>query len=411
VTPRRVARVATLVVLAAGWAVAAWFLWKTAVPSALRLPHLNERDSFSAAKLHRAASFERVSRLLWAGGVLVELAVFAAYARRGARFARESAAGPLGTGMLLGMLGFALLWVAELPFTVLTLWWERRHGLVHGSYGEVIFGGWLGLGGAFVFLCVALAIVMGLARRVGDRWWILAAPVFVGLAALFAFVTPYLVPTHRLHAPVLRAAVRELEQREHVGSIPVVVQNVKSDTSLPNAEAMGIGTSRRVVLWDTMVDGRFSDRQVRVVIGHELGHVAANHILKSIGWFALFAFPGAFLLARVGRLRGGMGRPEAVPLSLLALVVLNLLASPVQAAITRHIEAEADWRALQATRDPAAAAGLFKRFVPTTLSDPNPPWWDYVMLEDHPTIMQRLAMVAAWQQQPLRASNAPIRSR
>src|SRR5207237_8293577 len=137
----------------------------------------------------------------------------------------------------------------------------------------------------------ALAIVMGLARAVGDRWWILAAPAFVGLAALFAFISPYLVPTHRLHAPALRAAVKELEQREHVRSIPVVVQDVKSDTSLPNAEAMGIGPSRRVVLWDTMVDGTFSDRQVRVVIAHELGHVASNHILKSVGWYALFAFP------------------------------------------------------------------------------------------------------------------------
>jgi len=91
-----------------------------------------------------------------------------------------------------------------------------------------------------------------------------------------------------------------------------------------------------------------------------------------------------------------MGRPEAVPLSLLVLVVLSLLATPLENVITRHIEAEADWRALQATRDPTAASGLFERFVPTTLSDPSPPTWDYVMLENHPTIMQRLEMAAAW---------------
>ena len=57
---------------------------------------------------------------------------------------------------------------------------------------------------------------------------------------------------------------------------------------------MGIGPSRRVVLWDTILDGRFSPGELAVVIAHELGHVARDHVLKSIGWFALFAFPGAY---------------------------------------------------------------------------------------------------------------------
>jgi STE24 endopeptidase len=397
VTSRRAAQFSALVALAGVWAICAWLLWSTTVPSSLHLPRLNEHAYFSAAQLHESASFERVGRLLWLGGVLVQLAVFVLYARSGARFARESAAGPLGTGMLLGMLGFALLWLAELPFEVVSLWWERRHGLVHESYWKAIFGGWLGLGGAFVFLCVALAIVMGLARAVGQWWWVLAAPAFVGLAALFAFVLPYLTPTHRLRDPALRAQVRQLERREGVGRIPVVVQDVRSDTSLPNAEAMGIGPSRRVVLWDTLVDGPFGERELRVVIAHELGHVARNHVLKSIGWYALFAFPGAFLIARATRGRGGMARPEALPPALLVLVVLSLLATPLENVITRHIEAEADWRALQATRDSVAAMRLFREFVPTTLDEPDPPSWAYVMLENHPTIMQRLAMAAAWQ--------------
>jgi STE24 endopeptidase len=322
--------------------------------------------------------------------------VLAVYARRGGRFARESAAGPVGTGLLLGMLGFALLWLAELPFDLVTLWWERRHGLVHVGYVEAVVGGWAALGGEFVFLCLALAIVMWLARLVGERWWIAAAPIFVGLATLFAFVLPYLVPTHPLRRPELRDAVTTLERRERVGSIPVVVQDVRSDTSLPNAEAMGLGPSRRVVLWDTLVDGPFSDAEVEVVIAHELGHVAAHHVFKSIGWYALFAFPGAYLIARITRRRGGMGRPEAVPLSLLVVVVLGLVASPLENAISRHIEAEADWRALVATRDPDAAAGLFRQFVPSTLSEPDPPHWDYLLLENHPTIVQRLAMIEAW---------------
>jgi STE24 endopeptidase len=392
---------------AAGWAVAAWFLWQSRLPGSLHLPHLRERDYFSAAQLRASASFSRVETLLWAGGLVVQLVVLGLYAWRGSRFARESAAGPIGTGMLLGMLGFAILWLAELPFSVVGLWWQRRHHLSSVGYGTYVLGNWLALGGEFVFLCLALLVVMGLARLLGDRWWLPAAPVFVGLAVLFAFVTPYLTPTHRLGDPALRAAAQRLERREHVEHTPVVVQDVRNVTSLPNAEAMGLGPSRRVVLWDTLVDGRFSNRQLEVVIAHELGHLARDHIWRGVGWYALFAFPGAFLIARAARRRGGMALPEAVPLSLLVLVVLSLLASPLENVISRHMEAEADWAALQATRDPAAARQLFRGFVPATYGDPSPGTLEYVLRETHPTIMQRIAMTEAWRDYATSAAQSP----
>jgi STE24 endopeptidase len=375
-----------------------WLLWQTSeVPSSLRLPHLDEHAYFTQAAIDRAASYERFTDITWVAGVVIELVVFVLYARWGVRFTRDSAAGPIGTGMLLGMVGFALLWVAELPVAVLDLWWARRHGLSFESYGGTIFGGWLALGGEFVFLCVALGIVMGFARWVGNWWWLPAAPVFALLALLFAFVSPYLGQTHRLTNPVLVREGRVLERRDHLKSIPIVVEDIHSSTSLPNSEAEGIGPSRRVVLFDTMLDGRFSNREVEFVMGHELGHVKRNHVLKWVAWYALFALPGAFLIALVARRRGGMTRPEAVPLALLTLVVLTLLATPINNAISRHIEGEADWLALQTTHEPQAGKQLFRAFVPTTLSEPNPPTWDYLLLQDHPTVMQRIAMTVAWQ--------------
>jgi len=324
------------------------------------------------------------------------VAALAVYARFGVRFARESAAGRMGTGMLLGMLGFALVWAVQVPFTVVELWWERRHRLSRLGYVDVVLGNWLALGGTFLFLCLALAIVMGFARLVGDAWWLPAAPVFVGLTVLFAFVNPYLGSTHRLRDPELRAAAARLERIEGVRHVPVDVEQVRDVTTLPNAEATGLGPSRRIIVWDTLVDGRFTDREVTVVLAHEVGHLAHGHIWKSIGWYALFAVPGTFLIARATRRRGGMREPEAVPLSLLVLVVLGLLALPLENVVTRHLEAEADWSALRATNDPQGARSLFERFVPTTLGDPDPPLWAYVMLENHPTIMQRLALTRAY---------------
>jgi STE24 endopeptidase len=392
----RLIRLASVPVLAAVWALAAYLLWQSKVPTSLDLPHLDEHAYFARTQLHAAATFSRFTELMWWCGTVVQLVGLAVYARHGARWTRESAAGPIGTGMLLGMLGFALVWLLELPFGLLTLWWERRHDLSRVGYVTYAFGGWLALAGTFLFLCLALAIVMGLARFAPRRWWIAATPVFVGLTLLFAFASPYLVGANRLRDPSLRAIATRLERAEGVGRVPVDVQTMHDTTSLPNAEAMGIGPSRRIVLWDTLLDGRFGTRELAFVIGHEVGHLARHHIWKDVGWYALFAFPGTFLLARAARRRGGIRNPEAIPLSLLVLVVLGLLALPLQNAVSRHMEAEADWMALRTTHDPAGATALFRRFQSTTLEEPNPPTWEYLLLENHPTLMQRIAMARAY---------------
>ncbi len=163
-------------------------------------------------------------------------------------------------------------------------------------------------------------------------------------------------------------------------------------TDQANAFSAGFGPSKHVVLWDTLLDGRFSAGEVDVVVAHELGHVKSRHVLKGLAWFALFAFPVAFLIAEVTRRRGGLRNPANVPLALLVLAVASLVTAPFQNAVSRRYEAEADWRALQATNDPVATRKLFQDFGRTSLAEPNPPLLDYLWLQDHPTLMQRIAM-------------------
>ena len=392
-TRRTAAFTGVAAVLAVVWVVAIHFLWQSTVPS-LDLPHIDSQALFATPVLHRVEHYARGSRAWWALGTLAQLVALAAFARWGVRWTRESAAGRMGTGMLLGMLGFALVWAAQLPTSVLGVWWAHRYGLSGLGYLDVTIGNWLALGGTFVFLCFALAIVMGFARLVGDWWWLPAAPCFAALTLLFAFVSPWLLPGDRIADPGIRRDAARLEQIENV-HVPI---RVMSGVDEPNAFATGIGPSRRVFLWDPIIEPPFTRKEADVVIAHELGHLAHQHIWRQVGWYAIFAFPGAFLIARITRRKGGMANPEAVPLSLLVLVALGLVQLPLQNVITRRMEAEADWSALRATRDPAAATALFKTFVPETLSEPSPPAWDYVLLENHPTIEQRIAMVRAWRE-------------
>jgi STE24 endopeptidase len=387
----------TLLVVAGVWVVFAPLLWRTSVPNDLRLPHLDEHDYFTQHQLDRADAYERFHRITWVLSTVLLLGVLGWYAVQGVRFLRESAAGRIGTGMLLAMLGFGLVWLVQVPFVVADNWWDRRHGVSRAGYVDVIFGGWVQLGVAFVFLSLSVLIVMGFAGLVGDWWWLPGSLVFVGLAALFVFVMPYtVIDAHGVSDGKLAADARRIALLEGVSDVPIEVEDVDRYTSAANAYATGLGPSRKVFLWNTLLDGRFSGREVRVVVAHEYGHQARDHLWKAIGWYALFAIPGAWAIARVTRRRGGMQAPEAVPLALITLAVLTLLAQPVQNVISRRREAEADWRALQATKDAEGAAGLFRRFSITSLGDPTPPGWAYLLLDTHPPLLDRIEMAEAW---------------
>jgi STE24 endopeptidase len=396
VTKRRAASAALGVGLAAAWVLIAARLWRSQVPAGLHLQALDPHSYFTSAQLRQMGSFERFLRIDALLAALAQVATLVLYARHGERFTRESAAGRVGTGMLLGMLGFAFVWLAQLPFGIAGLWWERGHGVSHQGYVAWLFGNFFALGGVFVFVCAGLGIAMGLAGLLRRRWWVLGAPVFVALALLFTFVQPYLIaPTHPLRDPALVASARTLAREEGLRPVPVEVQDVHRFTTAPNAEAVGLGPSRRVIVWDTLLDGDFSHRQIRVVLAHELGHLSRNHLWKQLAWLALIAFPLMFLLERFTRRRGGLYEPTAVPLALLVLVLLQLVVVPLQNAISRRIETEADWVALRTTRDPAADIGLMRRLAVTSRTDPDPPGWAELLFEDHPSIMERIELARA----------------
>jgi STE24 endopeptidase len=391
-----------LVVGGSWWAASRWLV-PTTVPSGLSPAHLDPTRYFGRAFLRRSASYERfldVDALLAEVTLVVVLCV---YAVRGHRLMRESAAGPIGTGMLLGMLALAIVWIAELPFGLAAVWWERRHGVSHQGYLTWAIQSFTGLGGKFVFVSFALLVAIGFARVLGRWWWAAAVPAFAGIALLFAFVTPFLIPSvHPLRDPKLLAEAHTLANREGVGGTKVEVQDVRRFTTSPNAESVGFDSTTRLVLWDTLLYGGFKRSEVRFVVAHELGHISRKHILKGVGWVALFLIPTTLLIAWATAKRGGMGRPEAVPIALLVLTLFTLATTPLRNAITRRMEAEADWKALIATHDPTAARAAFHRLAVTSLANPDPPWWSYALGATHPSIMQRIAMANAWESQSRR---------
>ena len=384
--------------MALAWLVAAPLLWRSQVPGDLELPNLDPRDYFGAAELSRAEHYERFLRIDTVLSLVATIIALIVLVRRAPRLARNTGLGPIGAGMIVGMVTLVVVWAVNLPFAVAARWWEERYGLAHGAWIDWFLEPWAELGGEVVFVMLQIAIVMVFARRYPRNWWLPVTPIFLGLATLALLVSPYLLAlsVNPPKSPQLRQDVQTLEQREGVSGTPVDVEKVSDLTTQANAFASGLGPTTRVVLWDTLLDGRFSRGEIRVVLAHEFGHVARGHLWKGIGWAALFAFPLTFALAQITRRRGGLGDPGVLPYGVLVLVLLQVALTPAKNLVSRHIEAEADWVALQTTRDPASGRGLFEKFQETSLAQPNPPTWDYLFIETHPTIMQRIAMAEAW---------------
>jgi STE24 endopeptidase len=279
--------------------------------------------------------------------------------------------------------------------------WRRRYDLSAQGYGAWLSDSVVRLVIEAVLVAIAVAGAMLLWRRFGRRWWLVGAPALVAIAVAFVLVQPLVVqPLLNDFRPLgdraLAAEIQALAAEEGVDVERVEVADASRRTTTANAYVAGIGPTRRVVLWDTMLDGRFTRGEILSVSAHELAHVGERHLWKGLAWFALLAVPGLAVVAWATTRRGGLGRASVVPFGLLVALLLYLGTLPLQNAVSRRYEAEADWIAIRATGAPEDFEALEQRFVRTSLADPDPPAALTFWFGTHPATVDRIAMARAY---------------
>jgi STE24 endopeptidase len=185
----------------------------------------------------------------------------------------------------------------------------------------------------------------------------------------------------------------------------VLVADASRRTTTLNAYVSGFGSTRRVVVYDTLLTG-LPQKETEMIVAHELGHAKHEDVLLGTVLGALGSAAGvgalALLLTRRRLLEhvqvDGLGDPHAVPLVLALAVVGSLLASPVQNTISRAIEARADRSALAATQDPETFIAMQKQLALRSLSDPTPPAWSQFWFGSHPTTLERIGLAKTFEQ-------------
>jgi STE24 endopeptidase len=308
---------------------------------------------------------------------------------------------PVAAAAGYAVLAVMLSSIVRTPLAFWRGWWrERRWGFSTQSAA-----GWLsdrakGLAVTLVLAAAAWTAAVALARAL-PGWWAVPAGSTLALAVLFlSFVAPVVLePLFNRFRPLddERLAVELRTLGEHAG-VPVrkvLVADASRRTTKTNAYVSGIGRTRRVVLFDTLL-ATANTASVRVVVAHELGHRRDRHVAK----LTLLAVAGA--AAAVGALWAVLGtrvaQPRTLPEALLLLLALEVGVLPAGAWLSRRFERAADRCSLDLTREPAAFARAHKELASRNLSDLEPPRLAYLFLFSHPTPPERLALGRAWQQ-------------
>jgi STE24 endopeptidase len=248
------------------------------------------------------------------------------------------------------------------------------------------------------------SLLVYLWRHYPGRWlvpaWIGCGIVIVVMVALAPVVIDPLFNTIRpLQDPTLHDRVIALAERAGLHVDQVYVTDASRRTTKENAYFTGLGATKRVVLYDTLLRGDSPD-EVALVVAHELGHWKHDDIWKGIGLSLLGVAISFWCAARVmewaarrGTFHlGGPADVAAIPLFLLVILVLNLAALPIQNAISRSFESAADYTSLELTGNPAAFIRSEVRLARSNLADLNPPPFVVTFLYTHPPTMQRIRM-------------------
>jgi STE24 endopeptidase len=374
---------------------------------------VDAQQYFTALQLERAEDFRSLQRVLGLGGLGVGLATLGVLAwRPPRRLLGRLEARPLLGGAAAGAGISLLLVVTDLPIRA---WMRERSldvGLATQSWPDWAVDVVKSAGIGAVTAGIGGLAAMALVRRFPRSWWAPSAVLVIAYGVVTIWLYPILIDPlfnkfEKLPPGQLRSDVMQLAHRAGVDVGEVYRVDASRRTSAANAYVIGLGHSKRVVLYDNLIEG-FTRNEVRVVVAHELGHQKHNDLLRGLAWLALVAPAGTFLTQslaerfgrreRLGDPRARPG-PAALPAIALAVALAGFGLGVASNALSRPVEATADSFALDLTRDPADFEKFERRITVLNIGDPDPPKLYQVLFGTHPTTVERIGAGVAWDEQ------------
>jgi STE24 endopeptidase len=358
-----------------------------------------------SGRYHRLQLWLRLTRLALSAGYLLALLIAGAGPLLAAFAARVTESAPVQVALVAVAFG-ALHALLGAPLTWVSAWvLPRRYGLLHQP-----LSGWLvdraksaALGAAIGLAGVEVVYAL---LRLTPLWWLASAALAFAFAIAMTAVVPiWILPMFFRLTPLadtmLAARLLALAERAGVRAVGVWIADQSRKSRTANAAVIGLGRTRRILLYDTLAAG-FGPGEIEAVLAHELGHHAHGDIRRGLAVQGVLGIVTFWLADQA--LRAGVGRfgyadiadPAGLPWLALVLAALGLVLTPLVNAFSRHIERQADDFALALTRDPSGFIGAMERLATLNLAERRPHRLKEVLLYSHPALERRIARARAF---------------
>jgi len=356
---------------------------------------------FSGEEIERGRSFVRPQLAIGLCGVALDAVVLGLVVRRPPRRLLSRIGVPVAGGAVAGATMAVALSLLSLPLAALARRRAIKVGLVTQS--------WRGWAGDLLkanaiqaaFGSAAGGAVVVLTRRYPRNWWAPAAAGSVAFGALLAAVAPVVLdPLFNDFTPLpegeTRADVLELAAAAGVKVGEVYSVDASRRTTAANAYVTGLGPTKRVVLFDTLLD-RYGRDEVRVVVAHELAHVRSRDVSRSVLFAAIVAPAGALAVQRLSWLLcEERGTPASLPALALAAAAISAPIGLISNRLSRAVERRADAFSLELSGAPDAFVSFERAIALQNVADVDPPRWVTALLASHPPTGERIGAALAY---------------
>ena len=374
---------------------------------------IDVRDYFSEPEIARGRAYARPQRGLALARSAVELAALALVVARPPRVidparprGRAGRAGSIAQGAATAA-GLTLgLAVPGLPLRAIA----RRRSIAAGLDTQS-WGGWASDLATATAIQTALSAaagagVLAVARRHPQRWWLPASVGSVGVALVLGALAPVALDPifndfTRLPEDETRADVLALARDAGVRVGEVYSVDASRRTTAANAYVTGLGPTKRVVLYDTMLD-RYSRDEIRLVVAHELGHLRHRDVPRNVAYAAIVMPAVAWGVQRAGAALVGPGpdrrrgvTPSTLPALALAATLVSAPLAPIAARLSRAVERRADEFSLRLAGGPEAFISFERGAALQNLADLEPRWLSR-QLASHPPTDERIGAAVAF---------------
>jgi STE24 endopeptidase len=366
-----------------------------------------------AARYHRLKRRASAVSLLWTAGVFVGLLLTGATvsmrgAAQSATLFLSGAPNPRLIVIAYVVLLTLLTEVGDLPIAFYSgFLLERRYGLSQEGLGGWLLDRLKGLGLGLALGVAAASALYALIRRDPHGWWLAAGLVFalftVGLANLApVLIMPLFYRVKPLEREALRARLLALAERAGARVLGAYEWGLGQKTRKANAALAGLGSTRRILVSDTML-AEYSEDEIEVVLAHELAHHVHGDIWKGLLFESAAILAGFFAAARLldaAVAWFGFSGPQdvaALPLLLMAAGAVMVALRPAAYAMSRAYERSADRFALMLTRNPSAFISAMRRLSAQNLAEEEPSRLTQWLFYSHPPVRERIAAARAFE--------------